>query len=367
MHKKLRKAPKYGHHKAKNLARVVIAGRHIYLGEYGSPESYDKYNRVVADWLTGRFEAPEVSTSLTMAELLVLYLRHAEEYYQKGGKVTREYGAIREALSHVRQLFESVEVRSFGPQSLIRVRNSMVAYGWARKHVNKQVGRVTRMFKWGVSQEYVDGETLLALQSVPGLKKGRTDARETEDVKPVDDETIELTLSELGPVVADMVRFQRLTGCRTSETCLLRPADLDRSADVWLYHPESHKNEHLGRDRTITVGPQAQQVILKYLLRADGSYCFDPREAPGARSNSRERYTKDSYSRAVRRAVQRLNRRRGVPWSPGQLRHTRATEIRGAFGLEAAQTVLGHAAADITQIYAERDLRLATEVARKSG
>jgi len=49
------------------------------------------------------------------------------------------------------------------------------------------------------------------------------------------------------------------------------------------------------------------------------------------------------------------------------LRHSAATEIRRQFGLEAAQTVLGHAKADITQVYAERDLSLAAEVMRRIG
>ncbi|MCX7424739.1 MAG: tyrosine-type recombinase/integrase [Planctomycetia bacterium] len=54
-------------------------------------------------------------------------------------------------------------------------------------------------------------------------------------------------------------------------------------------------------------------------------------------------------------------------WSPNRLRHTAATEIRQRFGLEAAQVTLGHSQADVTQIYAEKDLTLAAEVARKIG
>lgn len=42
-------------------------------------------------------------------------------------------------------------------------------------------------------------------------------------------------------------------------------------------------------------------------------------------------------------------------WSPNRLRHSRGTEIRKEFGLEAAQVFLGHSAADVTQVYAERD------------
>ena len=54
-------------------------------------------------------------------------------------------------------------------------------------------------------------------------------------------------------------------------------------------------------------------------------------------------------------------------WTPLQLRHTAATEIRARFGLEAAQVVLGHARADTTEIYAERDLAKARGVMAEIG
>ena len=54
-------------------------------------------------------------------------------------------------------------------------------------------------------------------------------------------------------------------------------------------------------------------------------------------------------------------------WSPNRLRHTAATEIRRQFGLEAAQVTLGHATADVTQVYAERDLAKAVAIMREVG
>jgi len=54
-------------------------------------------------------------------------------------------------------------------------------------------------------------------------------------------------------------------------------------------------------------------------------------------------------------------------WHPNQLRHAAATEIRRQFGLEAAQVTLGHAAADITQVYAERDFAKARAVMEVVG
>ncbi len=52
---------------------------------------------------------------------------------------------------------------------------------------------------------------------------------------------------------------------------------------------------------------------------------------------------------------------------PNQIRHTVGTEVRAKFGLEAAQVLLGHSRADVTQTYAERDMAKAVEVARKIG
>jgi site-specific recombinase XerC len=54
-------------------------------------------------------------------------------------------------------------------------------------------------------------------------------------------------------------------------------------------------------------------------------------------------------------------------WHPNQLRHSAATAIRKQFGLEAAQVILGHSRADVTQVYAERDSARAIEVVRKIG
>lgn len=54
-------------------------------------------------------------------------------------------------------------------------------------------------------------------------------------------------------------------------------------------------------------------------------------------------------------------------WHPNQLRHTRATEVRAAFGLESAGAVLGHANLDVTQVYAERNERAAVQVALATG
>ena len=83
-----------------------------------------------------------------------------------------------------------------------------------------------------------------------------------------------------------------------------------------------------------------------------------PRRKPGAF------YSRHAYAAAVGRACEKA----GVShWHPNQLRHTRATEVRGAYGLEAAQVALGHARANVTEVYAERNLSLAARVATETG
>ena len=69
-----------------------------------------------------------------------------------------------------------------------------------------------------------------------------------------------------------LVRIHRLTGMRPAEVCQLRPCDIDRTDEVWTYRPESHKNQHRGRDRVVPLGPKAQAVLLKYLVR-DSQSC----------------------------------------------------------------------------------------------
>jgi site-specific recombinase XerC len=54
-------------------------------------------------------------------------------------------------------------------------------------------------------------------------------------------------------------------------------------------------------------------------------------------------------------------------WHPNQLRHSVATAVRQRFGIEAAQVTLGHAKADVTQIYAERDFNLAKQIMQQVG
>lgn len=416
--------PKYSKHRASGQAVVTLCGKDFYLGPYGTKVSRLEYDRLVAQWLANGRTLPgggKDQAAITVIEVLTAYKKHAAGYYVKNGKITNEFAQIMSALKVVKQLYGREPAAEFGPLKLRAVQQAMMDLDWSRKHINKQIGRVIRTFAWAVSKELVAPSIPQALREVPGLLKGRSGARESEPVLPVTEEAVNKTLPHLPKVVADMVRLQRLSGGRPEEICMLRPCDVDVSGDVWAYTPESHKTEHHEKRRVLFIGPRAQEVLRPYLSRGNKEYCFSPALSEGSRraenhsrrttklqygnrpgTNRRpsparkpgERYTTASYRRAIHRAcekafampveLQKLPKglsddqkkarkleaavwRAKHCWSPNQLRHSAATEIRQRFGLEAAQVTLGHAIADVTQIYAERDLAKAAEVMRIIG
>jgi integrase len=238
---------------------------------------------------------------------------------------------------------------------------------------------------------------------------------------------VDATLPFLGRHVRGLVEFQRLTGCRPGEACAVRRCDIDTGGANWLYKPPHHKTAHRGKSRTITIGPRAQALLREFFTPDLTEYLFGPRRAveermaersakrktprypshmarnaakrvanPGRRL--REKYDRGSYGLAIDRACDQAfplpdhlaqpegetharwwgrltpDQRSGVKawrkahrWHPNQLRHSFATRVRKEHGLEAAQVLLGHSRADVTQVYAERNQLLAATVAAKIG
>ena len=389
--------PAHVHHKPTGKGRVRINGRDFYTGRWGTSEAEEAYRRIIGEYLlTGKLPGSrkDAPTPLSINELILQYWRHAEGYYVKNGKPTSELRHVRDSLRFVKNLYGSTPAAEFSPVRLKTVREEMIRIGWCRTEINKKVGRIKRAFRWAVENEMVEPTVLHGLQAVTGLRKGRSEARETKPVQPVEELVVNKTLPFLSRVVADMVRIQLLCGCRPGEICLMRPQNVNRDGAVWEFSPESHKTEHHGRQRLIFLGPRAQEILRRYLdNRPADAFCFSPKEAeaerrerqhaerttplshgnrPGTnrrrkpRKEPGEQYTSDSYGKAVRAACRKA--RIDPPWSPNQLRHARATHVRREFGLERAQAVLGHSDAMLTaSVYAERDFAEARRVMAEIG
>ncbi|WP_152053069.1 hypothetical protein [Tautonia marina] len=117
----------YHLHKARKCAVVTIDGRGYYLGPFGSPESQERYARLIAQWRADqRHQRPSgpvrPDPSLSIEELMLAYWAHVEQYYVKDGRPTSEQDNIRQALRFLRCLYGRSSAAEFGPLALQRVR-----------------------------------------------------------------------------------------------------------------------------------------------------------------------------------------------------------------------------------------------------
>ncbi len=163
-------------------------------------------------------------------------------------------------------------------------------------------------------------------------------------------------------------------------------AEIDRTdPTLWVFKPGHHKTEHHGHGRTVFLGPNAIEIVRRYLLKAgDGEKLFPitrdalrraidrgclrafPHPARVFRQSSEPKSRDQSQIKTEQKAELKAWHN-AHEWHPNQLRHASGPRCRAKFGLEGAQVLLGHTRADVTQTYAERDMAKAREVARKIG
>ncbi len=370
--------PSYRYHVSGN-AVVTFESKDFYLGPYNSPPSRAKYFALLQEYNSNGFKAPKgevnrVDQPITVRCITAKFREHIETKYANSPQ----------HLSNFRNLCTLLEdehgdesVEQFGPRKLSRLRELFVANGNCRSYVNSQTRNVVSIFKHGVSMELVRPEQLVALRSLETLRAGQTTAPESVPVQPVDIEVVRLTAKFLSPTLRSMVRLQTSTGMRPSEVFRMRPCDIDRSSEIWMYRPSIHKTANLGRKKAVPIVGDAKDALLPYLLRDEHAYCFSPKEsakwyrdqrtkrrktksgygnAVGTNRKAnpkrppREQYCKDSY----RSAIQAAQKKAKVPrWFPYQLRHLAGTIVRDALGVEYAQSLLGHSHVSITEIYAK--------------
>jgi len=418
------RVPKMQHFKPKNLARVRISGndgrpRIVYLGPWGSEEARQRYEQLITVFLS-RQDHPEI-VAVTINRLCVAYLEHAQSYYVKDGVITSEVGGIRSALRPLVELFGRQIVADFGPLKLKQVREQMIARGWFRKTVNRNIKRIVRMLRWGVENEWVAPHILEACRELRNLQAGRCgEIPEGDAVEPVDIDRVEAVKPFVSRQVWAMIQLQLAAGMRPQEVRIIRWSDIDQISDVWCYVPRIHKMQHKNRHRRIYIGPVGQSILGEFLKADREAYIFSPRDAERERREEQRAnrktsltpsqaarvklaapkrvpgamYTKDSYNRCITRACEiafempqelrsvssklpkreqeELKARAGAwrqewCWTPLQLRHTAGTELRKSVDLNAARQVLGHSEKSTTEIYAEQDFDAAREIMRKFG
>jgi integrase len=403
MPKLIHRTPKYRRHKATGQAVVTLSGRDFYLGPWQSAKSKREYARLTSQWLAaGGVLVEDSNDTLTIEEVLAAFWKHAKLYYvDADGRPTTEQRNFRTLIKRFRRAYGDTPAREFGPLKLKAFRQSLVDEGLARGNINHHVNRIRHIFKWGAENELVPATVVESLRCVAGLRYGKTDARETEPIKPVPDSFVDAVLPYLAPQVKAMIELQRVTGMRSGEVCAMRTCDINAQGNVWTYTPARHKTQYRGHVRTVYLGPKAQAIIRPWLRVDLQASLFQPTEAeawrreqrhaarktplscgnkPGSNRKPKPRwrpgtgYTPQSYGKAILYAIQKCNRsrrERGEPeiphWHPHQLRHNAATHFRREYGLEVARVLLGHKTAAITEIYAEADQQRAAQVMAQVG
>jgi integrase len=392
--------------------------RDILLGTFGTRESRAEYARVISEWeATGRrlHHQTGASKDVTINELILGFWPHAEQHYRHAdGTPTGEIHTFRMAFRLLKEMYGHTRAAAFGPLALKALRERFITQpvttrikktnpgtgkrtwtlkvlrvGLARGVVNQRIGRIRRLFSWGVENELVPSSVLEGLRAVRGLQRGRSAARETAKVRPVSLALVEDTLPHLSPTIADMLRLELFTGMRSGEVCIMRACDIDMTGSVWLYRPAHHKMAHRDLGRVVPLGPRAQEIVKRYLKPKMDAYLFSPRDSVQAFREKRraarrskvqpsqvsrkkrnpKRFPRDRYDvLAIGHAIRRACDKHNLPrWHPHQLRHAAATAMRREFGLDATRAVLGQHAPQITEHYAELDIGKAVEVARGLG
>ena len=417
--------PKYRLHKQSGQAVVTLRDavtakrRDILLGEYDSQESRERYDAVIAEWLAngrrlhGQPQQAQVKDGIVVAQVALSYLDWAEGYYSD-----RRLPSIKSVLRVLNTIAADDPVEQFGPNRLREVREEMLRRGWCRRTINDSVNAVRSLFKWAAGRELIDFTIYQRLTAVEPLRKGKTNARESEPVQPVDEAHVEKVKKCVSRQVSALIDLQLLTAARAGEVIGLRLIDIDMSENIWRIELKDHKTAHHGRNRTLYLGPKAQSIVHPFLNRSLDRPLFSPRDAvaeaaaeapthrrpdqkPTPRKTTRtiaDSYTVAAYRRAIERGCDKAfpspeplavgkgetirerdarltdeqheqlkQWRRDHRFTPHQLRHSAATRIRKEFGLDAAQVVLGHASITMSELYAMADEAKAIEVVKKIG
>lgn len=384
----MRRVPSHCKHKHSGKGVVRLNGTDFYTGVHGTPAAERRYDQLISEWLAARSAGIPFAASEnpTVSELVAAYVAHVKIQYTRNGKPTAQQRRIRIAVSVTASVCPDKESKSFGPLSLEAVRQVMIGKGWSKNFINHSVNAIRQMFRWAAKRELLPEAVYQQLRSLEQLKDTSPGVSASRKIMPVDLKTVRRTLAGTLPVVRHLCYLQYLAGMRAGEAADMRPCDINldgmdphgfRHPGVWVYSPPEHKTAYTGGTRIVFIGRRGQAILRPYLDREPTAYCFSPREAvlawlaaAGRKMIIRksrqpgEKYATSALDVAIRKAAKRA----GVPhWSPHQLRHTRATEIRSKYGPDAARVVLGHSLPGVTGVYAEADLRMAAKVMREIG
>ena len=374
-------------HKAKNMAIVRVNGKQLYLGKWGSREAAEAYQRFLAKYLSGKLEfSGNDPQTISVIDLCAEYIQWAERYYLRDEKPTAELFVVKGIVEILISNYGSMAAKDIDSTHMEEIIEIFIKKKYAARTISKYTGFTKRIFKWGAQKRLVPSSVYADLSIITPPAAGKLGVPKRTKVLPVSYKDIEAVKPLVSPQVRALIELQILSAARPGELVVLRKCDIDTSGDVWFADiSERHKTAWRGQSRVIYFGPKSQEVLRPFMDRQPEAYLFSALEgaaamkASGAKARRRsdqkpsakqtdrkvgDHYSVYSYRRAITRACEAA---KITEWHPHQLRHTSATALRFEHDLEAAQAMLGQSDISATQIYAEKNRRLAMEIAKQYG
>jgi integrase len=362
----VRPCPRLKPHKASGQAfcrwRAGGRDRVKYFGRWGEAATQAAYRRFQAEWAAGTHDAPRPGEAFAVADLLAGWVDYCSREFRKRGRETSEAANCRTVAAAVREQYGDMPAAGFGPAQLRAVRELWVARGLGRNTVNAYCARIVRAWRWATGESLIPPGIASALADVAPLRPGRTLAPERPRRKPADPAAVAAALAHLRGRPARVaaaraaVTLQQLTGMRPAEVCHIRPCDIDRAGEVWVYAVDLdwNKNAHRGRPQRYYLGPRAQAILSPLLEgRGQGERVFP--------------FDRQGYSLTIKLAVRAAECER---WTPHQLRHALATAVAERTGsIQAAADAIGDTPATAAKHYVHLDPRerAKREIAREMG
>jgi len=364
-------APVMRHHKASGRAYVYYDRKPHYLGPWNSPEARRAYATWIKAWEAANVPRAEFKRGVvvTVGDLVAAHNEYADRHYRRrDGTKTDEVRAMRRCSRELVERHIDDDVEAIEGRDLRAIVEIWIAAGISRKSVNKMLGKLKRIFRWGAGRNLVTEATAARLWLVKGISAGEG-GRETDEVAPVPLRTLARTLKAMPVDLAAMARVQYYCGCRPGEVCAMAPGEIVRGGSfrvegrtvkippgLWVFLPGQHKTAKRGKLVYYTLGPRAQAVLAPWLAKAGAGYVF-----PGPKT---EHVREDFYSRKCAEHSAALG---GESWSPGRLRHNFLTRWDSLAGIELGSAAVRHSTLATTAIYVQRDLGRVGPVAAKIG
>ena len=318
--------------------RMRVDGRVFNLGKVGSTIADDRRQAILAAWGANGGSLPadfklnttkpkkvvpkvsrEITEGITVGDLLEFTLSEIG-----GGKTPEELRNISRwwilrKVADVLQPYFTTPAAEFGPRLLgdaIRtMANTPMKNGKGlptKKYCREVAAEIKRIFKKAVAREQVDAERLVALNALTELPT--ENARDSVERDPVGIEVVEDTCAVLPPVVADLLRFILLTGCRPSEATSATPSVIDTTVTPWVLQPQDHKTKKKGHDRIIQIGPKARVILNRWLSgKKENELVFSRDDLERATTSNmitirtlksdRQEFNRDDFKRYLKRAI----------------------------------------------------------------